>query len=445
MPAAYAAGGRLYVAQRVVPPVNFVRNELIRVDPESGRLMAVRQLDSTFDQALLADGALWVGTGRSTRTGLGRAWLWRLDPRTLAVRSRLALSAPNLFGGSATMALAGGWLWVASSNHLVRISPADGRITERIAIDEVASVAASPSGQVLLVSEGGERSEVQRRDPRTGALLATSGLFEGAAAPYIGGVVDGGAWISQSGGMMGSVERLDIKTLRITGFTGAPANPGITGPPQIFGTNGIEAQLIDGILWVSQPAGGPQRNYCGDPRTAVSRAPIKLPAWGMFLTADANAVYYVADGSARREQLDREPLDPRCRSAPPVETLLVERGRLPGPIGGDCAVGAAEARDPPAELDHTASADDPNRSHPVLGAAVEQPGPVPLEGCPAARADPERNIPLGEQRDGGVGAGAQQVDGLGARLLLRRGERGGAHVRRNGEPGDVLGLAWDRS
>jgi hypothetical protein len=72
--------------------------------------------------------------------------------------------------------------------------------------------------------------------------------------------------------------------------------------------------LTAGTLWVSQPAGGPQRNYCGDPRTGRPRAPIELQRWGLFLTADATTVYYVPDANAPREQLAREPVDPRCRA-----------------------------------------------------------------------------------------------------------------------------------
>lgn len=301
MPDAYAAGGRLYVAARVMPPVNWFRSELMRVDPISGRVYATRQLDSTFDQALLAHGVLWITTSWSTRTGLGRSWLWRLDPRTLAVRSRRAMSKLSRSGGFASMAIAGGWLWLASANQLDRISLSEGSVTRRIEVSQVAAVGASPSGQTLLVSEGRARSYVERRSPRTGALLARSRVFEGVTAPYIGGIVDGGAWISQSGGMMGYVLRLNLATLRIS-----------TGSPRPTGTNGIRAQLIGGVLWVSQLAGGPQRNYCGDLRSGVSRAPVKLPAWGQFLTADSTSVYYVPDANHRRQELDREAIDPRC-------------------------------------------------------------------------------------------------------------------------------------
>jgi hypothetical protein len=63
-PRAYAADGELYVIQRVMPPVNQVWGELMRVSQISGRVEAVRRLESGFDQALLASGVLWVTTKR---------------------------------------------------------------------------------------------------------------------------------------------------------------------------------------------------------------------------------------------------------------------------------------------------------------------------------------------------------------------------------------------
>ena len=317
MPQAYAAGGQLYVAQRVMPPVNEIRSELIRIDPAAGHIYAVRQLDSTFEQATLTHGSLWVVTSWFRAPRLGNSWLWRLDPRTLAVRARRLLPGSMSFFASATLAVAGGWLWVGNADELDRVSLSSGRVTARIAVagGQAINVAASASGSTLLVSEGGDRAQIQRRDPHTGAVIASSGIFADVTSPYIGAVIDGVAWISQSGGMMGYVSRLDAATLKSTPFPGAMPHPGVGGPADIWGTNAIRAQLIGGTLWIIQLAGGPQRNYCGDPRTGVSRAPIKLPGWGMFLTADASSVYYVPSVNTTREELDREPTDRRCQGA----------------------------------------------------------------------------------------------------------------------------------
>jgi hypothetical protein len=309
-PAAYAADGKLYVAQRVMPPVNWMSSELMRVDRVSGKVYAVRRLDSTFDQALLARGVLWVTTSR------GRAaWLWRLDPRSLTVLSREVLPGSGPFSPAGRMTLAGGWLWVGNENRLARVALTTGKVTSRIRVPgaTVVTPASDRAGHVLLVSEGGEVSRIQRRNTHTGRLIASSNTFTGVEPPAIGGIVDGGVWISQSGGMMGHVERLALDTLKPTRFAGAQRHPGVGGPPSILGTNGIGAQVIDGVLWVSQFVGGPQRNYCGDPISGRSRAPVPLAKDGLFLTADAGSVYYVPDANEpKREELARVPISQRC-------------------------------------------------------------------------------------------------------------------------------------
>jgi hypothetical protein len=148
---------------------------------------------------------------------------------------------------------------------------------------------------------------VQRRDPVTGALIASSAPFEGVTQPALAGVIDGGIWFSEAGGMMGYVGRLSLRTLRAS-RTRVPQNTYHT----------IGASVIDGILWISNVVGGRQENYCGDPLTGRLRASFvnstlndQLP----FLTADAHYVYLsesVAKNS-RETIVIREPISPRCR------------------------------------------------------------------------------------------------------------------------------------
>jgi hypothetical protein len=63
-PQGYAAGGSLYIAQQVTPPGDMALSELMRVDPVTGDVRVVRRLGSVFDQAVLADGVLWVTSTR---------------------------------------------------------------------------------------------------------------------------------------------------------------------------------------------------------------------------------------------------------------------------------------------------------------------------------------------------------------------------------------------
>jgi hypothetical protein len=124
---AYARGGRLFVTEQLnafgKPPVD----ELLRVDPKTGQVAAERSLGSAYDGALLADGSLWVSTTRGARS-----WLWRLDPKSLALGTKLLLG--NDGDGSTeaypTMTVAGGWLWVGYWNELLRVSLKTAKATK---------------------------------------------------------------------------------------------------------------------------------------------------------------------------------------------------------------------------------------------------------------------------------------------------------------------------
>lgn len=311
-PTAYAAGGRLYVSQQTSRPGDEVLSELMRVDPVSGRVRAVRRLGSAFDQALLAGRTLWVTTTRG-RT----SWLWRLDPGSLRVRSRDTLPGSGANDGRiGTLVIAGGWLWVGVSDRIDRLSVASGRVTEQVTVPggDGIDVAADPSGRVLLDSEGHELSYVQRRDPHTGALIARSGRFEAVTKPYIGGISSGGVWISAAGGMMGAVQRLSLRTLRPAAIAVSQSHSDVSEPPVIEGTNGIAAPLIAGVLYITQPAGGARRNYCADPATGRALAPLPVSQDGELLAADNSSIYYVPQGwNLTRAELARAPMDPRCR------------------------------------------------------------------------------------------------------------------------------------
>ncbi len=310
-PAAYAADGRLYVIQQLnaygLAPVD----GLWRVSPASGRVLATRPLDGTFSQALEAGGSLWV-----TSTAGARSWLWRLDPASLAVNERRLLGSSGDGSGEAapTLTAAGGWLWIGEMDRLIRVSTATGAVTKSIRVPSAGGigVASSPSGGVLLDSEGRQIAHIQRRDPRTGRLLRQSEPIGSVSFPYVGGIYGNSVWVSNATGMAGYVERFSLATLKPTRFAGAKPHPGVTMPPAILATSGIAARLLDGILWVTQPAGGPARNYCANPLNAVARAPLRFGSEAQLLTAGAGHVYYVQNAQARYATLDSVRISPRC-------------------------------------------------------------------------------------------------------------------------------------
>ena len=309
--AAYAADGSLYVTQQLnaygLAPVD----ALWRVSPASGRIRASRPLDGTFSQALMASGSLWV-----TSTSGARSWLWRLDPASLAVDERLLLGSNGDGSGEAapTLTAAGGWLWIGDLDRLIRVSSATGAVTETIHVPGAGGigVASNPSGGVLLDSEGRQIAHIQRRDPRTGRLLRQSAPIGSVSFPYVGGVYGDSVWVSNATGMAGYVQRFSLATLKPTRFAGAKPHPGVTMPPAILGANGIRAQMLDGILWVTQPAGGRQLNYCANPLNGATRASLQFGPEAQLLTAGAGHVYYVQNAQARYATLDSVRISPRC-------------------------------------------------------------------------------------------------------------------------------------
>ncbi|HWF71919.1 MAG TPA: hypothetical protein VG186_01165 [Solirubrobacteraceae bacterium] len=120
----YAAGGSLYLAH-TVPAAEHTAEiyAMTRLDPTSGRTVAVRRFFSTLDDTLLAGRSLWVTTSLGNATTL-----WRLDPHSLAVRSKVPVpSSWSTEGLTGSLAAAGGHLWVGAGK-LDRVSLATGRV-----------------------------------------------------------------------------------------------------------------------------------------------------------------------------------------------------------------------------------------------------------------------------------------------------------------------------
>jgi hypothetical protein len=310
--AAYAAGGRLYVAEQSNAFGKPALDELVRVDTQTGQVAARRWLDSAYNQALLADGSLWVATTREPDS-----WLWRLDPKSLAVEAKMPLGADADGTAEAypTMTLAGGWLWVGYLNALLRVSLKTVKVTKVVPVPHAEGVGVSSDahGRTLVDSVGQQRANIQARNPVDGSLIAHSSTIESVSRPYIGGVFGDGVWISNATGSAGYVERLSLRTLKPTPFRGAQPHPGVEMPPSILGSNGVTARVIDDMLWLTQIAGGPGRNYCGDPITGVARVRLALDTQADFLTADAGRVYFLPVDSVRNEKLAWVPASPQCR------------------------------------------------------------------------------------------------------------------------------------
>ena len=301
----------IYVAWQVSPLGSTVRSDLARIDPATGRVEAARRLGAQFQQAIAAGGALWVAI--STASG---EEVLRLSPATLRPTGQWRLgSGRGQPYGAPVLAVAGGGLWADGGNRLVRLSLTTGRVLASIVLPAAASsdLSANAAGTVLIVGEAdsGGSGAVQRRDPRTGALQASHAMV-GVTAPVVAGPISSVVWVTEATGMMGHVQRLDAAMLTPAG--GACADGG-NADTCLVGTNGIRAQLANGLLWITQPAGGDIRNYCGQASDGRAIAPVRLPrpVADDVLAIGLHWIFYAAPGPRASEYVRRAAMPAPCR------------------------------------------------------------------------------------------------------------------------------------
>lgn len=314
MPQVAATATGLYVAWQVSRPGSVVRSELARVDAASGHLEAARYLGAAFEQATSAAGALWVVA--ATGSAMTDQVLLRLNPDTLTPTGRWQIgTADGPHWGMQLLVVAGGGLWVASGNRLLHLSLPGGTMTASVALPGAVSsdLSANAAGTVLVVGEAdnGGRGAVQRRDPVTGALLASFPIT-GVAAPAVAGPIGSVVWISEASGMMGYVQRLDAATMT---DEGSACREGGTSTC-VEGTNDVTGRLANGLLWVTQIAGGTARNYCADPVTGRTIAPLELPqaTEDAVLAITPDRIFYAAPGPGADQYLRQEAIPGACRT-----------------------------------------------------------------------------------------------------------------------------------
>lgn len=289
-------GGSMYLTWQSSAQPYPPRMTLSRVDPATGAIVASNAFSpGLVGPPMYAAGWLWVTDDPAS---VGDLLLLRLDPRTLMVTGELSVGS-NPTGNVGTgghIAFAGGSIWVDGAGQLVRVSPAT--VSAELTIPQPgadsAEVAASPDGGTLIVSEADAGvGAIQRRDPVTGALLASRSML-GTFAPLIGDGVSGdGIWVREPTGMLGYIERFQMSTVTPQAVT------------RVEGTNGIAANIWDGVLWVSNEAAGAALNYCADPATGRRLATLPLPdlVRDYLITVHAGTIYYsvpASDGFAIR-------------------------------------------------------------------------------------------------------------------------------------------------
>jgi hypothetical protein len=288
-PAVTVTGGQLYVAWQVNPvSAAEPRFELARADQAAGAIEASRRLGAGYlGTPLAAGGWLWV-----TLSAASGEWLLRMNPADLALTAQVSIGGPGYRGFAglgANLAVAGGALWVTSGSRLLRVSLRTGRVIAAVPLPgaDASAVGASADGTVLVVSEAREGAgAVQRRDPVTGALVASHPMG-GVTAPRIGGIAGSGVWVAEPTGMLGYIERFSTATM-----TPDPAT-------DVSGSNGIDVRVADGLAWVTEQVNA-RHEYCASPVTGqvLGRIPLPDPQQDDVAAVAARYVYYLAPAKA---------------------------------------------------------------------------------------------------------------------------------------------------
>ena len=297
-------GGRFYVTWQNQAKRNVPSSTLVRADRATGTIEAARTFSTGYIGApQAAGGSLWALLATKQET------LLRMNPRTLAVTGELRISNGQYLTSSYGnhLSVAGGALWAVAGDRLVRVSLRTGRAAKVIDLPGgfSTSMAGSSSGSFLIVSvaDSGGRGSLQRRDPVSGALLA-SHATDGVVAANVGGVIGSGVWAAQPTGMQGYVQRYRTSTL-------APVRG-----TAVEGSNGVGVAVAGGLAWVLRAGPEADGNYCADPVTGKKLAAIPLPdparddvtgIWGQD-------VYYAATaGQGVNTHLKRVAVPAACR------------------------------------------------------------------------------------------------------------------------------------
>jgi hypothetical protein len=300
-------GGNFYVTWQGPAKDNVPSSVLTRADQSTGRVEAQRTFgtgDISTPQA--AGGSLWALLGaRNSET------LLRMNPATLAVTGQLPVSHGSYLSAANAdnhLSVAGGALWAVAGDRLVRVSLKTGQALKTIALPGgySTSMAGSPEGSFLIVAvaDSGGRGSLQRRDPVSGALLASHPTI-GVVAASVGGVTGSGVWAAQPTGMQGFVQRYSITTL-------AP----VSGTA-VEGSNGVGVAVANGLAWVLRVGQEADTDYCANPVTGEKLAAIPLPdpTRDRILGIWGTRVYYAAPtGSGEDARLRSVAVPAACRA-----------------------------------------------------------------------------------------------------------------------------------
>jgi hypothetical protein len=254
----------------------------------------------------LAGGYLWVASGVSPGVNASDSnVLYRMNASSLVVQQRTSLGSLVSTGNYEPPVLAGNGsrLWVGYGVHVARLDVITGAVLHTSTVGNagagVSSLAIDPLGRVLYVGMAGDcvtGASVAELNSTTGIRIAMTSTYYGCdlGGPKLAATGDG-VWVAYATGLEGSAAEL-----RASDLEQAAIIPGLH-------SNGIEAFTGGGVLWLADGMAG--ELFCSDPATGAPRASVSWPLGGL-VAADARGAFL---GGYAGVSFLRP--DPRCQAA----------------------------------------------------------------------------------------------------------------------------------
>jgi hypothetical protein len=272
----------------------------------TGQVEAERSLQGELDSGVLYGGSLFVVT-----TAPSGVWLLRLDSQTLSLEGRRHVAPVSKPLSVGSLVVVGKALWVAGGDRLLRVSLSTNRPIVSLVVKAASrwNLATDPGGHALVVSESTVDgiARIERRDPLTGRLLASTPPLVTVGGMRLGGVYGDGVWTAHAGGMRGAVERFDLMTM----------NPPRCAPVGntdtcVQGSNGISVLVSYGLLWVfgaELAPGWPLNDYCANPTTGHALASLSIRPNDSLIAVGSHLLYIADEGTGT---VSEEPVPQGC-------------------------------------------------------------------------------------------------------------------------------------
>lgn len=265
---------------------------VVRIDRSNGAIHDGGSFPGAGSLAV-AGGYLWVATAPSPGVASREAnVLYRLNALTLVVELRTSIARLTTAGNFEPPALtaAGNVLWIGYGPHVARLNATSGATVWSRNLGgtgSVTSLSVDPTGRLIYAGFDGDHPSIAELNAPTGATLALTSAYYGfdLGGPKLAAFV-GDVWVAYATGMDGTNVELGASDL-------IPRAGGVDG----LHSNGLDVFRGSGFLWMSDVG----ELFCADQVTGALRGTINDVPFGSLIASDsagtvaggANGVYFL--------------------------------------------------------------------------------------------------------------------------------------------------------